>query len=152
MHGINVLDQCRGYYTCALESHKCWHRLLTFILESSMQNSFVMYKEDSETLGLPKHLRQLWLFMLDKQLVVPCVCPNIPRWRFSTLARRGFYYKKRHKCLRCRCVVCRARLGSSALVVVVGSCAVVLVTSKFILSLSLQPRQFVHDAPVHVPC
>jgi hypothetical protein len=79
MRGIDVMDQCQGYYTCALESHKWWHRILTFVLDPSMHNSFVLYKEDSETLELLKHSLQLWLFTLAKQLVAPCVRPNIPR-------------------------------------------------------------------------
>jgi hypothetical protein len=60
------VDQCRGYYTCALESHKWWHRILMFVVDSSTYNSFVLYKEDNESLGLPKYSRQLRLFRLAK--------------------------------------------------------------------------------------
>ena len=109
MHGIDVVDQCRGYYTCALKSHKWWHRILTFIVDFSTHNSFVLYKEDSENLGLSKYSQQLWLFTLSKQLIAPCAFSNVPHGQFRTLACHGFHYNERHECLQLHYIVCGAR-------------------------------------------
>jgi hypothetical protein len=109
MRGIDVVDQCRGYYTAALQSHKWCHRILTFILDSSLFNSYILYTADGESLGLPRHTRQLWHFNLARSLVAPFVSPNIPRGRFRTLARRGFHHRERHGTLRRRCIVCKSR-------------------------------------------
>jgi hypothetical protein len=59
MRGVDVVDQQRGYYTVALESRKWWHWGLTFMLDGSLQNAFIIYKEDSERVGLQVYARQL---------------------------------------------------------------------------------------------
>jgi hypothetical protein len=109
MRGIDVVDQCRGYYMAALQSHKWWHKILTFILDSSLFNSYVLYSADAESLGLSRHTRQLWHFNLARSLVAPFVTPNIPRGRFRTLGRRGYHHRERHETLRRRCIVCKSR-------------------------------------------
>jgi hypothetical protein len=52
MRGVDVVDQQRGYYTVALESNKWWHRGLTFVVDGSLQNAYIIYKEDIERVGL----------------------------------------------------------------------------------------------------
>lgn len=109
MRGIDVCDQTRGYYTTMMASHKWWHKILTFVLDSSIDNSWILYRHDAEDLGLATQSRLAWHYNLAQQLVAPFVKPNIPRGRFRNLARRGFHYSERHECLRRKCFVCGSR-------------------------------------------
>lgn len=53
MRGVDVVDQQRVEYSVQLQSHKWWHRLLLFVLDSSLQNANVLYREDVQRVGLP---------------------------------------------------------------------------------------------------
>ena len=99
----------RGYYTASLQLHKWWHWILTFILDSSLFNTYVLYSVDVESLDLPQYTWQLWYFNLGRSLVAPMafVCPNVPRGRFRTLGCYGFQHRERHGSLRRRCIVCK---------------------------------------------
>ena len=44
MWGVDIVDQCRVEYTAQIMSHKWWHRLLFFILDTSLGNAYVLYK------------------------------------------------------------------------------------------------------------
>lgn len=44
MRGVDVVDQCCVEYTAQIISHKWWHRLLFFILDTSLGNAYVLYK------------------------------------------------------------------------------------------------------------
>jgi hypothetical protein len=109
MRGVDVVDQQRGYYTVALESNKWWHRGLTFVLDSSLQNSFIIYKEDAERVGLQLYTRQLWHYTLAKYLVEPFVRVNVPRSRIRILQHQGFHHSERHADVRRHCIICRKR-------------------------------------------
>jgi hypothetical protein len=110
MRGIDVVDQCRMYYTAALQSHKWWHWCLTLILDSSLQNGFILYREDVMEVGLPVYSRQLWHYNLAQVLVAPFVRVNIPRGpRRNNLARQGFHHSERNPDARRKCIVCRHR-------------------------------------------
>jgi hypothetical protein len=79
MRGIDVVDECRMYYTAALQSHKWWHRCLILVLDSSLQNGYILYWEDVSQVGLPLYTRQLWHYNLARGLVAPFTRVNIPR-------------------------------------------------------------------------
>ena len=44
MQGVDIVDQCRVEYTAQILSHKWWHRLFFFILDTSLGNGYVLYK------------------------------------------------------------------------------------------------------------
>lgn len=46
MRGVDVVTQCRVGYTAQLMTHKWWHRLLFFVLDTSLGNGYVLYKAD----------------------------------------------------------------------------------------------------------
>jgi hypothetical protein len=79
MRGVDVVDQYRHYYTAMLNSHKWWHKCLTFIVGSSLLNCFIIYREDATELGLGVWMRQLFHLTLAKALVAPLVCVNVHR-------------------------------------------------------------------------
>jgi hypothetical protein len=110
MHGVDVVDQYRMYYTAALQSHKWWHRCLTLILDSSLQNGFILYHADVVEVGLPMYSRQLWPYNVARALVAPFVRVNVPRGlRRNNLARQGFHHSERCPDARRKCIVCRHR-------------------------------------------
>jgi hypothetical protein len=107
MRGVDVVDQYRHYYTAMLNSHKWWHKCLTFVMDSSLLNCFIIYREDATELGLGVWTRQLFHLTLAKALVAPLVRVNVPRGRAANLGRRGFHHLERHPEVRRRCVVCQ---------------------------------------------
>jgi hypothetical protein len=109
MRGVDVVDQYRQYYTAALQSHKWWHRVLTLVLDSSLLNSFLIYRVDAEDVGMPVYTRQLWHFTLAKRLVAPFVRQDVARGPARNLTRRGFHSSERHNRARRRCLVCGVR-------------------------------------------
>jgi hypothetical protein len=56
-----------------LNSHKWWHKCLTFVVDSSLLNSFIIYREDATALSLGIWTQQLFHFNLAKALVAPLV-------------------------------------------------------------------------------
>ena len=44
MRGVDIVDQCHVNYTAQIMSHKWWHRLLFFVLNTSLGNTFILYR------------------------------------------------------------------------------------------------------------
>ena len=44
MRGVDVSDQLRGEYSCQVRSHKWWHRLFFFLLDTAKVNSWIIHK------------------------------------------------------------------------------------------------------------
>ena len=44
MRGVDVSDQLRGEYSCQVRSHKWWHRLFFFLLDTARVNSWIIHK------------------------------------------------------------------------------------------------------------
>jgi hypothetical protein len=51
MRGVDVSDQLRGEYSCQVRSHKWWHRLFFFLLDTSRVNSWIIHKSCSRQGG-----------------------------------------------------------------------------------------------------
>jgi hypothetical protein len=51
MRVVDVVDQIRGSFSCQVRSHKWWHRLLFFLIDTTIGNSHVAYKEICASLG-----------------------------------------------------------------------------------------------------
>jgi hypothetical protein len=109
MRGIDVLDQQRVEYTVQLQSHKWWHRLLLFVLDTSCQNAYVLYKEDAEQVGLPVTSRLLWHYTLGMRLVQPWLAAGALRGPHRQLTPPGFHRIEGHPTSRRGCVVCSKR-------------------------------------------
>jgi hypothetical protein len=45
MHGIDVSDQLRDSYSCEIATKKWWHRVYFFARDTSLINSYVLYRE-----------------------------------------------------------------------------------------------------------
>ena len=41
---MDTADQMKDVYSCQVKSHKCWHRLLFFLLDLTSVNSYIIYK------------------------------------------------------------------------------------------------------------
>lgn len=44
MRGVDVADKLQGYYNIQQPTHKWWHRVLFFLLDMSLVNSFLLYE------------------------------------------------------------------------------------------------------------
>lgn len=51
MRGVDLIDQMRRDYSVQFHSQKWWHRFFFFIVDSSLQNAWVLYKADQEAHG-----------------------------------------------------------------------------------------------------
>lgn len=107
MRGIDVVDQQRGEYTVQLPTHKWWHRLLLWTLDSSTLNSYLLYRADYENAGFPVWTRVLWHYTLAMHLVGPYFPGGHVRGRHRRLAPPGFHRIEGHPSARRACVVCR---------------------------------------------
>ena len=62
MGGVDTFDQLRSYVKIEMRSLKFWHPMMYFIIESTMVNSWVLYKRNRELAGLPLCSTFLWIF------------------------------------------------------------------------------------------
>lgn len=91
MRGVDLVDQQRQEYTGQLHSHKWWHRLLFFILDSSLLNAYILYSEDTRAVGLPLYARALWHYNLGMSLCTPLLQPAFISGSHRNLAPAGFH-------------------------------------------------------------
>lgn len=71
MRGVDVADQMRGAYTSQVRSHKWWHRLFYFLLDTSVVNSYVIYKAICERLVQKPLERMDFQLLLAEDLCKP---------------------------------------------------------------------------------
>lgn len=109
MRGIDVVDQQRGEYSVQLQSHKWWHRLLMFVLDSSCLNAYIMYAEDGRRVGMPLYPRILWHYELAMALVKPFLTPALIRGPHRHFTPPGFHRIEGHPSARRNCIVCGTR-------------------------------------------
>lgn len=131
MRGVDVVDQYRHYYTAMLNSYKWWHKCLTFVVDSSLLNCFIIYHKDATELGLGIWTLQVFYFNLAKALVALLVRVNVPHGRAANLGRRGFHHLESHPEIHQRCVVVvvEAVLCATSLVSCKNTCSHGLPTS-----------------------
>jgi hypothetical protein len=43
MHGVDVADQLRASYSCQTRSHKWWHRVFFFLIDTTVVNMYIIY-------------------------------------------------------------------------------------------------------------
>ena len=63
MHGVDVADQLRASYSCQTRSHKWWHRVFFFLIDTSIVNMYAIYLDKCRNCAPPRkpmtHL-QFW--------------------------------------------------------------------------------------------
>jgi hypothetical protein len=109
MRGVDVVDQMREYYTIQLQSHKWWHKVFLFILDSTLDNSFVLYSEDQREMGLPVLAIAFRRMNLAKALVLPFVRADIVRGGVRNFSRRSLHRVEGHLHNRVYCIMCGTR-------------------------------------------
>jgi len=107
MRGVDLVDQCRMQYSVQLRSHKWWHWLLLFILDTSLGNAYVLYK--AHALGSKE--KCLMTRMAFHYEVANSLCDSEVRLgRIGASFNRtdhGLHYSARHTKLRAQCVICK---------------------------------------------
>jgi hypothetical protein len=43
MRGVDVADQLRASYSCQTRSHKWWHRVFFFLIDTTVVNMYIIY-------------------------------------------------------------------------------------------------------------
>lgn len=109
MRGVDIVDQQRQEYSTQLHSHKWWHRIFMFVLDSQLLNSYILYASDQRALGLPVYSRLLWHYTVAEDLIGPRIYPGHIRGPIRNLAAGGLHFSSGHPLLRRRCVVCGRR-------------------------------------------
>ena len=109
MRGVDIVDQQRQEYSTQLHSHKWWHRIFMFILDSQLLNSYILYACDRRAVGLPVHSRMLWHYEVAKDLIRPLIGTGHVRGPIRNLVAGGLHFSNGHPMMRRRCVVCGRR-------------------------------------------
>jgi hypothetical protein len=108
MRGIDVVDQQRVEYIVGLTSHKWWHRLLGFVVDSSAHNAYILYRHDAQAVGVPIFSRLLWLYKVGMALVRPYLAPGHARPSQAP----SFHRNEGHATLPRNCIVCNGCVGA----------------------------------------
>jgi hypothetical protein len=45
MRGVDSTDQLRGVYSCLTQSHKWWHRLFFYMLDTTVVNMWIIHSD-----------------------------------------------------------------------------------------------------------
>ena len=53
MHGVDVADQLRASYSCQTRSHKWWHRVFFFLIDTSIVNMYAIYLDKCRNCAPP---------------------------------------------------------------------------------------------------
>ena len=125
MRGVDVADQLRGAYSLLSKSHKWWHRVFDFLLDTTFINSWIVHSEVSYWHGveplthLDFHLQlaqQLGASMLGPRLCTSTVSPLEPR------AHGTLTSKKRRVCIVCGVRTNKTCPGCTGLFICEGKC------------------------------
>jgi len=117
MQGVDVADQLRGSYSCQVRSHKWWHHLFYFLIDTTVVNMWILHKEflarnrhEKESLihfkfivALCKALTRNWA---GQKASISLVCEDMPHIHCpqkSHLCQLCVVYKKRTNFY---CVLC----------------------------------------------
>lgn len=109
MRGVDIIDQCRMEYIAQLRSHKWWHRLLLFVLDITLGNTYVLYKAHVVNCG-QKRLMSLVEFHYEVANAL-CDCEvRLGRTGFAfNRTKHSLHYSARHASLRRQCIICRRK-------------------------------------------
>lgn len=109
MRGVDLVDQCRMEYTAQLRSHKWWHRLLLFVLNTSLGNAYILYKAHAEGCGQKRIMTRVeFHFEVASRLCESQVRLGRTGATFNR-TDHGLHYSARHPKLRRQCVICRRK-------------------------------------------
>lgn len=105
MRGVDLIDQMRRDYTVQYHSRKWWHKLMFFVVDSSLMNAWVLFRSDMQARGQRIGSRLKFYFTVAKELVTSYM--RLPR----TCTRHNtnpdaVHMSERHEKLRRKCRVC----------------------------------------------
>lgn len=110
MRGVDLIDQMRRDYTVQFHSRKWWHKLFFFTVDSSLQNAWVLYRDD-RVRRKEKCIGGRLTFYLDvaKSLIEPTL--KIPRrCDPHNIRHDAIHYTVRDSSgLRKRCRLCKKK-------------------------------------------
>jgi hypothetical protein len=117
MRGVDVADQIRSSYSSQVRSHKWWHRLLFFLLDTTVGNCHVLHKELCQKLGHRPQDHMSFQEGLAKEICEPWWVRRgcVSQWNLATPALHMLVKtNKRRVCKYCgqkpraryQCVAC----------------------------------------------
>ena len=109
MRGVDLVDQQHQEYSTQLHSHKWWHRIFIFVLDSQLLNAYILYACDRRALGLPMSSQLLWHYNVAEDLIRPRMVAGHIRGPLRNLAAGGLHWSSGHPVVRRKCVVCAQR-------------------------------------------
>jgi len=109
MRGVDLVDQCRMEYCAQLRSHKWWHRLLLFVLDTSLGNAYVLYKAHAIGTGQKQVMSRIeFHYSVANWWCDPEVQPGRTSASFNR-QDSGLHYSAKHEKLRAKCIICRKK-------------------------------------------
>ena len=111
MRGVDATDQIRGNYSVQLSTHRWWHKILWFVIDQTITNCWILYRDEMEELGLHVLSHVSFQLAIAEHLVKDTA--RIDRRRRKTVSpvnRPGQPACEPEKGrLRRLCVVCRSK-------------------------------------------
>jgi hypothetical protein len=93
-----------------LQSHKWWHRVLLYVVDGSMMNSWVLYQDDCRHLGLAMKTRACFYKTLALDMIQPSVRAGRVATRGRNLQPRGALHRPEgHPVSGRNCILCHQR-------------------------------------------
>jgi hypothetical protein len=71
MRGVDSTDQLRGVYSCLTQSHKWWHRLFFYMLDTTVVNMWIIHSDLSFRFLTDPLTHMTFQLQLAKELA-PC--------------------------------------------------------------------------------
>ena len=108
IRGVDVVDQMRIDYSIQFHSHKWWHKRFFFIVDSWLNNSWVLLKHDRLTRGEPVYRRRLaYHFQVAQNLIAPWL-DEPSTCKVQCLRQPGaIHFSSLRPGLRRKCIVCK---------------------------------------------
>lgn len=109
MRGVDLIDQMHRHYTVQFWSRKWWHKLWFFVLDSSLQNAWILFSKHLLAHGTAAEGRKAFYYSVALALIEPPL--QLPR------TCRGVHQNPItiHSSVRCtrrwprQCIVCKAK-------------------------------------------
>lgn len=111
MKGVDVVDQMRKDYNCQFHSFKWWHKMFFFVLDSSLQNSWVLFQK--HILGRPEKLGlQKQFYYRIAQALIQTMFPLPRSVHVGGRNPNVLHFPQSHRSLARRCIHCRRKQNS----------------------------------------
>jgi hypothetical protein len=110
MRGVDMVDQMRRDYSVQFHLHKWWHKVFFFVHDSSLQNSWMHFKNDREGRNMKIGSRLKFYYAVLEHLIEDWLDPS-DTCKVDCLQRRdAIHYSYTYRKRRRHCIVYKRKV------------------------------------------